>query len=138
MIWITLTVKNKWSFKLPPLDSHPIIGKAITKPLLTQNRGSLTINTAVILNNSTNLPNGTSAAAKNEEMQLKCEPTGDFPSMTSNLDVLNDASNNEIYWPKTNSSSPQLKVTFQEVTSIAEDAQQHVFFDEHEPNNGKR
>ncbi|KAI8121868.1 Protein tincar [Lucilia cuprina] len=135
IIWLGLTVKRKWSFKLPPLDAYAIIGKAPTQPLLMHNRGSLTNTTTASLNNSTTMGVSSSSASDNMEPKINSENSGNLISNASSSDVLNDAHPDDIYWPKITPSSPKLKVTFNEVTSTSEDHQQSG---EHEQNDGKR
>ncbi|XP_037816402.1 protein tincar isoform X2 [Lucilia sericata] len=138
IIWLGLTVKRKWSFKLPPLDAYAIIGKATTQPLLMHNRGSLTNTTTASLNNSTTIGVSSSSASDNMELKINSENSGNLISNASSSDVLNDAHPDDIYWPKITPSSPKLKVTFNEVTSTSEDDHHHQQSGEHEQNDGKR
>ncbi|XP_065354658.1 protein tincar isoform X2 [Calliphora vicina] len=138
IIWLGLTVKRKWNFKLPPLDAYAIIGKATTQPLLMHNRGSLSNTTTASLNNSTTICVSSSPASENMEHKINCENSGNLISNASSSDILNEAPPDEIYWPKLAPSSPKLKVTFNEVTSTSDDDHHHRLSGEHEQNDGKR
>lgn len=137
IIWLGLTVKRKWNFKLPPLDAFAIIGKATTQPLLMHNRGSLTNTTSASLNNSTNMGISSSSASDNTDHKTNSENSGNLISNTSSSDILNIAPQEDIYWPKPTASSPKLKVTFNEVTSTSDNNHRRLI-GEHEQNDGKR
>lgn len=128
-----MTIKRRWSFKLPPLDAYAIIGKATTQPLLMHNRGSLTNTTTASLNNSTNLggSNSTSSNAGDSSVEHKLhgDHTGNHMTNAPSNDVLDSCGGGgpaeDIYWPKLAPNSPKLKVTFNEVTSTCDDDQHH-------------
>ncbi|XP_073816865.1 transmembrane protein tincar [Musca autumnalis] len=154
VIWLCLTIKRKWSFKLPPLDAYSIIGKATTQPLLMHNRGSLTNTTTASLNNSTNLGGNTSSIGTGDSSgggsgEHKMNGSehgsggcGNRMTNTPSADALNDSmAAEDIYWPKLQPSSPKLKVTFNEVTSTCDDDNHHHRLnagDHHQQNDGKR
>lgn len=138
IIWMGLTVKRKWSFKLPPVDAYAILGKATTQPLLMQNRASLTNTTTASLNISTTMGVGSSPASENMEHKINCGNSGNIISNTSCSDVLNNSPHEDIYWPKITPSSPKLKVTFNEVTSTSNDDHHHRLIGEHKQTDGKR
>lgn len=150
VIWICLTIKRKWSFKLPPLDAYSIIGKATTQPLLMHNRGSLTNTTTASLNNSTNLGGGNSSSiAGDSSGEHKTgsgndQSSGNHMTNASSADALASSVTGvpveDVYWPKLTPSSPKLKVTFNEVTSTCDDDQHHrlICGDHQQQNDGKR
>lgn len=141
VIWLGLTVKRRWSFKLPPLDAYAIIGKATTQPLLMHNRGgSLTNTTTASLNNSTTMAVNTTSTGAGDSVdhKMNCDNTGNHISNTSSSDIMSGAPAEDIYWPKLTPSSPKLKVTFNEVTSTCDDDHHHRVIGDHEQNDGKR
>ncbi|XP_075144961.1 transmembrane protein tincar [Haematobia irritans] len=143
VIWLCLTVKRRWSFKLPPLDAYSIISKATTQPLLMHNRGSLTNTTTASLNNSTNLGGGNSssiAGDSNGEHKIGCDHNGSQMANAPSTDPLAGAPVDDVYWPKLTPSSPKLKVTFNEVTSTCEgdDHNRRPIGGDHQQNDGKR
>ncbi|KAM7359299.1 transmembrane protein tincar isoform 2-T2 [Cochliomyia hominivorax] len=136
IIWLGLSIKRKWNFKLPPLDACTIIGKATTQPLLVHNRRSSTNTTSANLINSNTMGIHTSVT-ENTEPKINCENAENFISNASSSDVLNEPTQEDIYWPKITPSSPKLKVTFNEVASTSDDGH-HRIIGEHEENNDKR
>lgn len=89
MLWLTLTAKRRWAFKLPPLERHGAT-KGATEPLLmASHRGGSVMAGAP----------GQSLLAGNGNTTNGGEET--------------------IYWPKLTPSSPKLKVTFNEVPSTS-------------------
>lgn len=137
IIWIGLTIKRNWNFKLPPLDAYTIIGKTTTQPLLLHNRGSSTNTVATSFNNSTVIGLNNTSAIDKMELKINCDNPGKLNSETFSSNMLNDEASNDIYWPKVGPSSPKLKVTFNEVTSTSDD-DHHQLMGDHEQNDGKR
>uniref|UniRef100_A0AAG5CZ11 Protein tincar n=1 Tax=Anopheles atroparvus TaxID=41427 RepID=A0AAG5CZ11_ANOAO len=98
VLWLGLTAKRRWHFKLPPLDGGRALGGpgAASQPLL---RG----------NGSLRSPHGPSNGLLQASGQAA--PGG-----------ANSGSGGEeetIYWPKIAPNSPKLKVTFNEVPSTS-------------------
>ncbi|XP_055378155.1 protein tincar isoform X2 [Condylostylus longicornis] len=100
VIWLGLTAKRRWTFKLPPIQ-HYGLTKGATQPLLIATRG---------LNPSVDSDGGGTKNGDNNGIG------GGAISTTSSTDGVED-----IYWPKLTPSSPKLKVTFNEVTSTSDD-----------------
>lgn len=137
IIWIGLTVKRNWNFKLPPLDAYGILGKATTQPLLLHKRENSTNIVATSFSNSPTVGLNNTSASDNMELKINCDNYGKLNTETSSSNILNDEASNDIYWPKITPSSPKLKVTFNEVTSTSDDDHNQLMGD-HEQNNGKR
>ncbi|XP_013099153.2 protein tincar [Stomoxys calcitrans] len=142
VIWLCLTIKRRWSFKLPPLDAYAIISKATTQPLLMHNRGSLTNTTTASLNNSTNLGGGNSSSIAGDSSG-EHKPIGDQGgnqlTNAPSTDPLAGVPVEDVYWPKLTPSSPKLKVTFNEVTSTCDDDHnRRLIGGDHQQNDGKR
>uniref|UniRef100_A0A1A9VR80 Protein tincar n=1 Tax=Glossina austeni TaxID=7395 RepID=A0A1A9VR80_GLOAU len=158
VIWLGLSAKRRWSFKLPPLDAYGIIGKATTQPLLMHNRGSLTssaqqggnLNTATAVSNGTTIAGGGGGGSLEQKSNIVGGVGGSLVSgigsvmgtgnhhlsNTSSSDVVSGTPADDIYWPKLTPSSPKLKVTFNEVPSTSDDDQ--LLIGDHEQNDGKR
>uniref|UniRef100_A0A182NRV6 Protein tincar n=1 Tax=Anopheles dirus TaxID=7168 RepID=A0A182NRV6_9DIPT len=100
VLWLGLTAKRRWHFKLPPLDSgrHGAPAGASSQPLL---RG----------NGSLRSPNGTPVNVVQGGPGTGGGPGG--PGSGSG------GEEETIYWPKIAPNSPKLKVTFNEVTSTS-------------------
>uniref|UniRef100_A0A182T1A3 Uncharacterized protein n=1 Tax=Anopheles maculatus TaxID=74869 RepID=A0A182T1A3_9DIPT len=101
VLWLGLTAKRRWHFKLPPLDGGRLVGAsgASSQPLL---RG----------NGSLRSPNGTPVNALLQGGGPGTGPGGG-PGTGSG------GEEETIYWPKIAPNSPKLKVTFNEVTSTS-------------------
>ncbi|KFB35884.1 AGAP001696-PA-like protein [Anopheles sinensis] len=98
VLWLGLTAKRRWHFKLPPLDGGRAYGGPGTasQPLL---RG----------NGSLRSPNGTSNG-----LQASAGPPGPGGASSGS-----GGEEETIYWPKIAPNSPKLKVTFNEVPSTS-------------------
>ncbi|ALC46505.1 tinc [Drosophila busckii] len=127
VVWLCLTIKRRWQFKLPPLDHTygGLLNKASAQPLLMssgQRTGS----------NSSSGGNSTSTTVNGMD--------GGKPDMMSTatsteLAGMSLAAQEDIYWPKLTPSSPKLKVTFNEVTSTSDDV---LLIGDQEQTDGKR
>uniref|UniRef100_A0A182K2X2 Protein tincar n=1 Tax=Anopheles christyi TaxID=43041 RepID=A0A182K2X2_9DIPT len=102
VLWLGLTAKRRWHFKLPPLDGVRIGGSsgASSQPLL---RG----------NGSLRSPNGTPVTAMQGGQGLG------GVSGPGGTGLGSGGEEETIYWPKIAPNSPKLKVTFNEVTSTS-------------------
>ncbi|XP_035896349.1 protein tincar [Anopheles stephensi] len=103
VLWLGLTAKRRWHFKLPPLDGGRLVGAAgaSSQPLL---RG----------NGSLRSPNGTPVnALQGGQGGGPGSGPGGGPGTGSG------GEEETIYWPKIAPNSPKLKVTFNEVTSTS-------------------
>ncbi|XP_053680361.1 protein tincar [Anopheles nili] len=103
VLWLGLTAKRRWHFKLPPLDGSRLGGAsgASTQPLL---RG----------NGSLRSPN----AAQVTALQGGHGPGGNGGG-PAGAGSGSGGEEETIYWPKIAPNSPKLKVTFNEVTSTS-------------------
>ncbi|EDV48666.1 protein tincar isoform X2 [Drosophila erecta] len=124
VIWLCLTIKRRWHFKLPPLDSTygGLLGKSSAQPLLMssgQRTGSNSSSsgcnsTSTTVNGGDSKPDMMSTATSTElGMGLGGGINGGMGGTGMGL-----AAQEDIYWPKLTPSSPKLKVTFNEVTTI--------------------
>uniref|UniRef100_A0A1B0CRX7 Protein tincar n=1 Tax=Lutzomyia longipalpis TaxID=7200 RepID=A0A1B0CRX7_LUTLO len=92
MLWLMLTAKRRWAFKLPPLE-HIAGAKGATEPLLmASHRG------------------GSVMAGAPGQSLLATSGGGNCGA---------NGGEETIYWPKLTPSSPKLKVTFNEVPSTS-------------------
>ncbi|XP_050744619.1 protein tincar isoform X2 [Drosophila biarmipes] len=145
VIWLCLTIKRRWHFKLPPLDSTygGLLGKASAQPLLMssgQRAGSNSSSsgcnsTSTTVNGGDSKPDMMSTATSTElGMGL-----GGGMGMGINGGLggtgMGLAAQEDIYWPKLTPSSPKLKVTFNEVTSTSDDV---LLIGDQEQTDGKR
>lgn len=132
VLWLALTAKRRWAFKLPPLQSssqhnncgmiiHPgkqkilngmaagVVGGSVTEPLLARSPPP---------------------PAQQEQQQVPIHHPALMPSHVHNVHPMDGGE--EIYWPKmqqqqqhqhqgssTLPNSPKMKVTFNEVTSMS-------------------
>ncbi|XP_049277661.1 protein tincar [Anopheles funestus] len=103
VLWLGLTAKRRWHFKLPPLDGGRLVGAvgAASQPLL---RG----------NGSLRSPNGTPVNAVQGGQGGPGTGGPGGPGGTGS-----GGEEETIYWPKIAPNSPKLKVTFNEVTSTS-------------------
>ncbi|XP_017039987.1 protein tincar isoform X2 [Drosophila ficusphila] len=123
VIWLCLTIKRRWHFKLPPLDSTygGLLGKASAQPLLMssgQRTGSNSSSsgcnsTSTTVNGGDSKPDMMSTATSTELGMSGGGLNGGMGGTGMGL-----AAQEDIYWPKLTPSSPKLKVTFNEVTTI--------------------
>ncbi|XP_043654100.1 protein tincar isoform X2 [Drosophila teissieri] len=126
VIWLCLTIKRRWHFKLPPLDSTygGLLGKSSAQPLLMssgQRTGS---------NSSSSGCNSTSTTVNGGDSKPDMMSTATSTELGMGLGLggginggmggtgMGLAAQEDIYWPKLTPSSPKLKVTFNEVTTI--------------------
>lgn len=94
ILWLGLTAKRRWNFKLPPLDYQPVMATGAAQPLLMSPRPNR--HTAHIGGHGDNGGGG-------------CGMIG------------GSIGEETIYWPKLTPSSPKLKVTFNDVPSTLSD-----------------
>ncbi|KAH8414097.1 hypothetical protein KR222_006551 [Zaprionus bogoriensis] len=137
VVWLCLSIKRRWHFKLPPLDHTygGLLNKASAQPLLMssgQRTGS----------NSSSGGNSTSTTVNGGD---NCKP--DMMSTATSTELggmgvgmgmgmsMGLAAQEDIYWPKLTPSSPKLKVTFNEVTSTSDDV---LLIGDQEQTDGKR
>uniref|UniRef100_A0A182Q6E5 Protein tincar n=1 Tax=Anopheles farauti TaxID=69004 RepID=A0A182Q6E5_9DIPT len=101
VLWLGLTAKRRWHFKLPPLDGgrHGTTSGPSSQPLL---RG----------NGSLRSPNGT-------PVNVMQGGPGAGPGGPGGAGSGSGGEEETIYWPKIAPNSPKLKVTFNEVTSTS-------------------
>uniref|UniRef100_A0A182PSK8 Protein tincar n=1 Tax=Anopheles epiroticus TaxID=199890 RepID=A0A182PSK8_9DIPT len=105
VLWLGLTAKRRWHFKLPPLEGVRYggsSGAASSQPLL---RG----------NGSLRSPNGTPINV----LQSGGQGLGGGPGGPGGPGSGSGGEEETIYWPKIAPNSPKLKVTFNEVTSTS-------------------
>lgn len=147
VIWLCLTIKRRWHFKLPPLDSTygGLLGKSSAQPLLMssgQRTGSNSSSsgcnsTSTTVNGGDSKPDMMSTATSTElgmgmgmGMGMGGGINGGMGGTGMGL-----AAQEDIYWPKLTPSSPKLKVTFNEVTSTSDDV---LLIGDQEQTDGKR
>ncbi|EDW95834.2 uncharacterized protein Dyak_GE25500, partial [Drosophila yakuba] len=143
VIWLCLTIKRRWHFKLPPLDSTygGLLGKSSAQPLLMssgQRTGS---------NSSSSGCNSTSTTVNGGDSKPDMMSTATSTELGMGLGLggginggmggtgMGLAAQEDIYWPKLTPSSPKLKVTFNEVTSTSDDV---LLIGDQEQTDGKR
>ncbi|XP_044314760.1 protein tincar isoform X1 [Drosophila rhopaloa] len=139
VIWLCLTIKRRWHFKLPPLDSTygGLLGKSSAQPLLMssgQRTGSNSSSsgcnsTSTTVNGGDSKPDMMSTATSTE-LGMSGVINGGMGGTGMGL-----AAQEDIYWPKLTPSSPKLKVTFNEVTSTSDDV---LLIGDQEQTDGKR
>lgn len=139
VVWLCLSIKRRWHFKLPPLDHTygGLLNKASAQPLLmssSQRTGS----------NSSSGANSTSTTVNGGD---NCKPDMMSTATSTELGGMGSVSvsgmgmsmglvaQEDIYWPKLTPSSPKLKVTFNEVTSTSDDV---LLIGDQEQTDGKR
>lgn len=93
ILWLGLTAKRRWNFKLPPLDYQPIMANGAAQPLLTSPRPS----------------------RHNSHLGAHGDGVGGGSMIGGSI------GGETIYWPKLTPSSPKLKVTFNDVPSTCSD-----------------
>ncbi|XP_067614575.1 protein tincar [Eurosta solidaginis] len=127
VIWLCLTAKRRWTFKLPPMDAYGIT-KATTQPLLMANRNSLP---------SAGSISGSGSNIGNSEQKSSSLMSGGGGGRGGKMSTESstDGGTDDVYWPKLTPSSPKLKVTFNEVPSTSDDVR---LIGDHEQNDGKR
>ncbi|XP_037944889.1 protein tincar [Teleopsis dalmanni] len=116
VIWLSLSAKRHWTFKLPPIDSYDV-PKISGQPLLMSSQSSL--------------PNANAEITTQQKGVTKIDTSANNGSNKNT----NINGNNDIYWPKIISNSPKLRVTFNEVTSTSEDA---LLISDQKQTDGKR
>nr|XP_041631530.1 protein tincar isoform X2 [Drosophila kikkawai] len=124
VIWLCLTIKRRWHFKLPPLDSSygGLLGKASAQPLLMASGQRTGSNSSSSGCNSTSTTVNGGDSSKPDMMstatstELGMGMGGGGGGVVGG--VMGMAAQEDIYWPKLTPSSPKLKVTFNEVTTI--------------------
>lgn len=92
ILWLGLTAKRRWNFKLPPLDYQPVMATGAAQPLLMSPRPS---------------------RHHTSHMGAHGENGGSMMGGSIGEET--------IYWPKLTPSSPKLKVTFNDVPSTLSD-----------------
>lgn len=97
ILWLGLTAKRRWNFKLPPLDYQPVMASGAAQPLLMSPRPS----------------------RHNSHMGAHIDNGSGVGGVGS---IIGGSIGEEtIYWPKLTPSSPKLKVTFNDVPSTLSD-----------------
>ncbi|EDV91265.1 GH14990 [Drosophila grimshawi] len=111
VVWLCLTIKRRWHFKLPPLDHTygGLLNKASAQPLLMSSGGQRTGS------NSSSGANSTSTTVNGMD---STKPDMMSTATSTELGGMGLVAQEDIYWPKLTPSSPKLKVTFNEVTTI--------------------
>lgn len=107
VLWLCLTAKRRWAFKLPPLSmATAMVG------------GSPNGQAAAVA--TKHKMNGISGPAS-EPLLPRSPPQSMMASpLQQNLQNSHaDGGEEQIYWPKLQPSSPKLKVTFNEVPSMS-------------------
>ncbi|KAL9698261.1 hypothetical protein quinque_001702 [Culex quinquefasciatus] len=89
VLWLCLTAKRRWHFKLPPLEAPSGLRPGAAQPLL---RGGSLLRTATGPKGADSIDGNGAGSGSEEET---------------------------VYWPKLAPNSPKLKVTFNEVTSTS-------------------
>ncbi|KAH8349096.1 hypothetical protein KR084_005684 [Drosophila pseudotakahashii] len=147
VIWLCLTIKRRWHFKLPPLDSTygGLLGKSSAQPLLMssgQRTGSNSSSsgcnsTSTTVNGGDSKPDMMSTATSTELGMGMGGGMGINGGMGMGMGGtgMGLAAQEDIYWPKLTPSSPKLKVTFNEVTSTSDDV---LLIGDQEQTDGKR
>ncbi|KAH8248205.1 hypothetical protein KR038_004790 [Drosophila bunnanda] len=141
VIWLCLTIKRRWHFKLPPLDSSygGLLGKASAQPLLMASGQRTGSNSSSSGCNSTSTTVNGGDSSKPDMMstatstELGMGMGGGGGGVVGG--VMGLAAQEDIYWPKLTPSSPKLKVTFNEVTSTSDDV---LLIGDQEQTDGKR
>ncbi|XP_043863601.1 protein tincar isoform X3 [Drosophila mojavensis] len=115
VVWLCLTIKRRWHFKLPPLDHTygGLLNKASAQPLLMSSGQRTGSNSSSGGNSTSTTVNGMDCATSKPDMMSTATSTELGVGMSMGLVAQED-----IYWPKLTPSSPKLKVTFNEVTTI--------------------
>lgn len=144
VIWLCLTIKRRWHFKLPPLDSSygGLLGKASAQPLLMssgQRTGSNSSSsgcnsTSTTVNGADSKPDMMSTATSTD-IGMGMVTGGNGGGCVGAGSGMGLAAQEDIYWPKLTPSSPKLKVTFNEVTSTSDDV---LLIGDQEQTDGKR
>ncbi|KAM8705938.1 hypothetical protein ACLKA7_010264 [Drosophila subpalustris] len=128
VVWLCLSIKRRWHFKLPPLDHTygGLLNKASAQPLLmSSNQGRTGSNSSSGGNSTSTTVNGTD----NSKPDMMSTAT------STELGGMSMVAQEDIYWPKLTPSSPKLKVTFNEVTSTSDDV---LLIGDQEQTDGKR
>lgn len=100
ILWLGLTAKRRWNFKLPPLDYQPVMATGAAQPLLMSPRPSRhQSHMGGHGDNGSGLGGGGSGGGM----------------------IGGSIGEETIYWPKLTPSSPKLKVTFNDVPSTLSD-----------------
>lgn len=132
VVWLCLTIKRRWHFKLPPLDHTygGLLNKASAQPLLMSSGQRTGSNSSSGGNSTSTTVNGMDCATSKPDMMSTATSTELGVGMSMGLVAQED-----IYWPKLTPSSPKLKVTFNEVTSTSDDV---LLIGDQEQTDGKR
>ncbi|XP_068152497.1 protein tincar isoform X1 [Drosophila tropicalis] len=147
VVWLCLTIKRRWHFKLPPLENIYGLGgvgsgggggkNGAAQPLLMSsgqrtgsNSSSGANSTSTTINGITNNTNESSSSSAGST-----KPDMMSTATSTELAGMGMAAQEDIYWPKLTPSSPKLKVTFNEVTSTSDDV---LLIGDQEQTDGKR
>ncbi|XP_017139920.1 protein tincar isoform X2 [Drosophila miranda] len=117
VVWLCLTIKRRWHFKLPPLDNTygGLLNKASAQPLLMSSGQRTGSNSSSGGNSTSTTMNGGNDSTSKPDMMSTATSTELGMGMGMGMGL---AAQEDIYWPKLTPSSPKLKVTFNEVTTI--------------------
>ncbi|SPP83424.1 protein tincar isoform X1 [Drosophila guanche] len=132
VVWLCLTIKRRWHFKLPPMDNTygGLLNKASAQPLLMSSGQRTGSNSSSGGNSTSTTMNGGNDSSSKPDMMSTATSTELGMGMGMGL-----AAQEDIYWPKLTPSSPKLKVTFNEVTSTSDDV---LLIGDQEQTDGKR
>ncbi|XP_070063789.1 protein tincar isoform X2 [Drosophila virilis] len=127
VVWLCLTIKRRWHFKLPPLDHTygGLLNKASAQPLLMSSGQRTGSNSSSGANSTSTTVNGIDSS----------KPDMMSTATSTELAGMGLVAQEDIYWPKLTPSSPKLKVTFNEVTSTSDDV---LLIGDQEQTDGKR
>lgn len=115
VLWLGLTAKRRWGFKLPPLAQQHSLGGGAVHPGKQRILNGMMQGTV----NEPLLPRSPPPPPQLMDPQM---PMGHHPGMLPSPSHQNTHpmdGGEEIYWPKLQPNSPKTKVTFNEVTSMS-------------------
>lgn len=146
VVWLCLSIKRRWHFKLPPLDHTygGLLNKASAQPLLMSsgqrtgsNSSSGANSTSTTVNGGDNCKPDMMSTATSTELggMAGMGSMGGMGGMGGMGMSMGLVAQEDIYWPKLTPSSPKLKVTFNEVTSTSDDV---LLIGDQEQTDGKR
>lgn len=137
VVWLCLSIKRRWHFKLPPLDHTygGLLNKASAQPLLMSSGQRTGSNSSSGANStSTTVNGGDNCKPDMMSTATSTELGGNGMGMGMGMSM-GLVAQEDIYWPKLTPSSPKLKVTFNEVTSTSDDV---LLIGDQEQTDGKR
>lgn len=139
VVWLCLSIKRRWHFKLPPLDHTygGLLNKASAQPLLMSSGQRTGSNSSSGANSTSTTVNGGDNCKPDMMSTATSTELGGMGSVSvSGMGMsMGLVTQEDIYWPKLTPSSPKLKVTFNEVTSTSDDV---LLIGDQEQTDGKR